>query len=144
MFDPFKIPPINWSKLTTLEYWLEGIANTSEAPYIEYDTYFYWFYLYVFAVLIITGIVWKVALVFVDNAHPIQKRSPFFSSSLIWLGLFGIFWFVMRQINIGIFGARLWLFPMLLYVIFMVYYGIRYYRTRYSIEIQYYKRTRMK
>jgi hypothetical protein len=131
---------IDWNKLVTLDYWLEGIAGDSfGAPFIEVGTWSYWFYLYFFSTLIVIGILWKVYRAFLDSEHPIQKKIPFWSSSLVWLGLIGLFWFLMRQIDIGLLGARLWLLVMGGYVLVVMYFAADYFRKYYPIEINYYK-----
>ena len=134
------MPQIDWSKLITLEYWLEGVAGDDfGAPFIEVGSFFYWFYLYLFATLIILGICWKVSRAFIHQDHPLQKKIPFWSTSLIWLGILGLFWFLMRQINIGLLGARFWLLIMLGYVVIVGILAIDYFRKFYFIEITYFK-----
>lgn len=136
------MPTIDWSKLATLDYWLQGIAGESfGAPFVEVDSFFYWFYLNVFASLIVIGILWKVSRAFIDINHPIQKKIPFWSTNLIWLGIVGLFWFLMREINIGLLGARVWLLVMLAYVLVILYFAVRYFKDFYFIEYAYYKNT---
>lgn len=134
-------PTIEWSQLVSLEYWLEGIAggSVSATPPNEPDSFFFWFWLNVFSVVLISGVVARIAQAFLHDKHPFQSKLPFWGNNLIWMGVLGLSWFLMRQIEVGFLGARIWVLAILVWAIVIALMSLRYFMTFYPIEREYFK-----
>jgi len=137
------MPEINWNKLLTLDYWLEGLAGQNvSTPFIQPESFFYWFYLYLFSSLIVAGIVIRCAMAFIHERHPIQKRIPMLSTNVIWIGIVGLMWFLARQTNFVMVGARMWILVLLAWGLIVAYLFIRDMIYFYPVERAYFRKQR--
>lgn len=133
---------IDWSRFIDLKYWLDGVAgDTSITPVIERGTFFFWFFLYLFSSLLILGIALRIAQAFLHNNHPLQSKFPNWGNNFIWMGILGLSWFTLRQLNTAFLGARFWLIVGLLWFIIVDYFIIRYFVVFYKLEKAYFKKT---
>lgn len=133
------MPDIAFEKLLTLEYWLQGISgDTAGAPFIEINSFFYWFYLNLFAGGCILAIFLWILKIFLHEKHPLQTIIPLVATNLFWGGFVGLTWFIFREINFSLFGARVWLLVMALWGSIVLYFVVRHIRRFYFIERAYY------
>ena len=132
---------IDWSKLVSLDYWLEGIAGTSAVtPVIPKDSPFFWFFLYLFSGFIVAGILILLIKAFIHSEHPMQNKLPFLGNNFIWMGILGLVWFTMRETSVSFLGARIWLIFGLIWFLFVLIYFVRYLVFFYRLEIAYFRK----
>jgi hypothetical protein len=132
---------IDWSKLTRLDYWFEGVGGASSiTPPIEQGSWFFWFFLSIFTAIFSFGVILKLAKSFLNENHPLQQRLSFWGSNIIAIGFTGVFWFLLRQLSVGLLGARFWLPLFLLWMLVIVYFAVRYFVSYFNIEMAYYKK----
>lgn len=130
---------INWSKLLDIKYWLEGIAgNTSLTPIIPINSFFYFFYIYLFGGLLIVGIIILVINQLLNQKNPLRNRLPFLGNNLFWMGCLGIIWFLFRQTQVGFLGARIWIIFGFVWFVTVLYFTLRYFLLYSRLEMQYY------
>ncbi len=137
---------IDWLKLIDYKYWFQGFINTTGSlfvtPAVQKDSIFYWSFLIAFSLIIISGIILKVLQLFLHKNHPLQFRIPFLSDNLIWIGIVGISWFVLRQIEVAFLGMRIWIIPMGIWLTAILGISIKYMFNFYKLELSYFKKTR--
>ncbi len=133
---------VDWSKLGDIKYWLEGIAGgVSITPVIEKGSFFFWFFLYLFSILLFLGIALRVAQAFLHPNHPFQNKFPFWGNNFIWMGLLGFFWFTLREVSVAFLGARIWLLVGLVWFLTIIAFIIRYFIVFFPLENQFYIKT---
>jgi hypothetical protein len=135
------MPQIDWNKFGQLSYWLEGVAGTTAVtPVNDRNEFFFWFFLYLFASLLVGGVALRVLQAFLNPLHPFQKKFPFWGDTLIWMGILGFSWFLLRQLSVGFLGARFWLLIGGVWGAIFLYFVIRYFVLFYQLEIAYYRK----
>jgi hypothetical protein len=136
---------INWLRFLDYNYWLEGIKNGTGSlfvtPAVKTNSDFYWFFIIFFCVLAIIGILSRFLQLFLNKNHPLQVRIPFFANNITWLGVVGIGWFILRQIEVAFLGARFWLIFLLAWGLAIVYISVKYMLNFYKLELAYFKKT---
>jgi len=133
---------IDWSKFVDIKYWLDGVAgNTSITPVIERGSLFFWFFLYLFSSLLILGIALRLVQAFLHTNHPLQNKLPFWGNNFTWMGILGLTWFTLRQLNTAFLGARFWLIVGIVWFSIIIYFIIRYFIVFYKLEYSYFKKT---
>ncbi len=131
---------IDWSKVTDLKYWLEGIAGgVSATPALVTNGFFYNLFLYLFTSFFVLGVCMKVSQAFLNDQHPLQKKFPTWSDNFIWMGILGLTWFVLRNIQVGFLGARVWIFVGFIWFAVLMYFIIKYFIQNWNIEYTYFK-----
>lgn len=137
---------IDWMKLLDYKYWFQGFINTTGSlfvtPAVQKDSIFYWGFIIAFSAIIITGILSKTFQLFLNKNHPLQFRIPFFGDNLMWIGIVGLSWFVLRQIEVAFLGMRIWLIPIGLWLVSILAISIKYLFNFYKLELRYFKKTR--
>lgn len=135
-----QLQQIDWNRFLDLAYWLEGIAgSTASLSPIETGSFFFWFFLYLFSTLLIAGVSLRVSQAFLHQNHPLQKHLPFWGNNLIWMGIAGMAWFLMRQLNVSILGAR-FLFPFgAIWFLAIAYLAVNYFWKFYPMEILHFR-----
>ncbi len=135
------MPSIEWSKLLTLKYWLEGTtaSDTVNLLPVSQGSFFFYFYLAFFGGLIIVSILMLLAKLFLHPHHPLQDKFALLSGNLTWMGILGLGWFTLRQIQVSFLSARLWLLLGAIWFIAIAVYFIRYYISFYKLEMNYFK-----
>jgi len=136
------MPQISWDKLLKLEYWFEGIAGgiSITTPLIE-NSFFYWFFLWFFVVVFAFAIALKALQGFLDTNHPLQLKIPFWSNSVIWISIWGVIWFLCRQLSVGFLGARFWLIVLGIWFLVLLYFVVKYFIQNYKYELLYFQKT---
>jgi hypothetical protein len=133
---------ISWSKLGEITYWLEGVAgSTSITPVVEKNSFYFWTFLYTFSAVLILGIVLRVSQAFLHANHPFQSKFPLWGNNFMWMGILGLTWFTLRQVSVGFLGARFWLIIGFVWLLFILYFIIRYFVIFWPLEISYFKKT---
>ena len=137
------MPSIDWSKLLTLNYWLEGLQATQGSsivtPVIAQTSWFFWFYVWFFSGLIIVGILMRLATVLMDTKAPTHDQLPMWSNNIIWMGVLGVSWFTARQLSVAFIGARFWLIIGLIWFLVIAYLAARYFIKFFPLELKYYR-----
>lgn len=136
------MPNINFSKLFTLKYWLEGTtvgADSNISPVI-FGSFFYYFYVGLFCVMLISAILIMVYRLFLVANHPLHTKLDFLSQNLIWMGILGITWFAARSTGISFIGSRIWLLFGLVWIISLLAWLIRYFIQFYKLEMAFFNR----
>ncbi|MEM1312763.1 MAG: hypothetical protein AAGF07_04865 [Patescibacteria group bacterium] len=132
---------IDWAKLIDLQYWLEGVAGASSmTPVMGRDSFFFWFFLYLFSSFLTLGVLLRLYQAFIRSDHPFQKQLPFFGNNFMWMGVLGLLWFTLRETSVGFLGARIWLLVGLLWFLVITILLVRYFAIFYRLEINYYNR----
>jgi hypothetical protein len=132
---------IDWTKLSKLEYWFEGVGGSSSiTPPIEQGSWFFWFFLSFFTIIFGLGILIKLYKSFIGENHPLQNRLDLWGSNIIGIGSAGIAWVLLRQLSIGLLGARFWLFALLIWGLVILYFTVRYFILYFRIELAYYNK----
>ena len=134
---------INFSKLVTFEYWLEGLQSKTglvATPVLDRGAWTFWFFLYTFTFLICIGIALRIIQAFLHPKHPLQTKLPNYASNIIWIGIIGWSWFVCRQLNIWFLGARFWLLGFLIWLAILGFLFARYLIKFYPLEMNYFKK----
>lgn len=131
---------IDFSKLLTLKYWLEG---TTTSDYInvlpvEAGSIFFNLYLVAFCGTLITAIILTTSKLFMNVANPLQGKFTFLSQNLAWMGILGLGWFGCRQTNIAFLGSRIWLLVWIIWFLIIIGLFIRYLVTFYPLERAYF------
>jgi Na+/citrate or Na+/malate symporter len=127
---------IDFSKLFTLKYWLEG---TTTSDYInvlpvEAGSIFFNLYLVAFCGTLITAIVLTTAKLFINGQNPLQPKFTFLSQNFAWMGILGLGWFGCRQTNIAFLGSRIWLLVWLIWGIVILGIFLKYLVKFYPLE----------
>lgn len=133
---------INWSKLATFEYWLEGLQTKGglvATPILDKGNWSFWFFLYFYTFLICLGIVLRISQTFLHPKHPLQLKIPNWSSNIIWIGVLGWLWFICRQLSIWFLGARFWLIGDAIWIMILLFLIVRYLIRFYPLEMRYFK-----
>ena len=131
---------IDWSRFTDPKYWLEGVAGgVSATPALDRDGFFYTFFLYLFSILFVLGVSLKVSQAFLYDLHPLQKKFPTWSDNFIWMGVLGLLWFILRNIQVGFLGSRIWIFVGLVWFAILMYFILKYFIQNWRIEYKYFK-----
>lgn len=137
------MPTIDWSKLLTFDYWLEGLqakqGSSIVTPVIAQTSWFFWFYIWLFAGLIIAGILMKLSQVFLNKKFPMQDQIPMWSNNLIWIGVLGVTWFMARQLSVAFIGARFWIIIGFVWFLVVLGFAIRYFIRFFPLEMKYYQ-----
>jgi hypothetical protein len=127
---------IDFNKLFTLKYWLEGTTTSDYINVLPVETGSLFFYLYLgtFCGFLILAIILTTSKLFMNGSNPLQPKFTFLSQNLSWMGILGLAWFGCRQANIAFLGSRLWLlFGMIWFLVIAVLY-IRYLIQFYPLE----------
>jgi hypothetical protein len=131
---------IDWSKLTSANYWLEGtnIGETFNVPVIATDSPFFYFFLGLFGGLIIIAILINVYKLYLDSRHPLQSKLSITATNLGWMGFLGLLWFGVRELQASFLSSRIWLLLGLVWLIVLAVYLLHYYLRYYKLEMGYY------
>lgn len=134
---------IAWDKLTKLEYWFEGIAGgISITTPMQEGSFAYWFFLWFFVALFTFGVLIRALQSFLDTKHPLQLKLPFWGNSVIWISIWGIIWFLCRQLSVGLLGARFWLVVLGIWFLVLLYFVAKYFIQNFRYELLYFKNTK--
>jgi hypothetical protein len=135
------MPNIDWSKLFTLKYWLEGTtaSDTVNLLPVSQGSFFFYFYLSFFGGLIILSILMLLLKLFIHPQHPLQDKFALLSGNFTWIGILGLGWFTLRQIQVSFLSARLWVFFGAIWFLAIAIYFVRYYFVFYKLEMNYFK-----
>ncbi len=132
---------IDWDKFKSLDYWLAGISgNIAITPIIEKNSQFFWFFLWLFAILFSIGVLMKISTLFLHINHPLNSKLNIWGDNILWIGIVGDGWFLLRQLGVGFLGARLWLLPMVLWFLILFFFIIRYFWLYFYLEYLYFKK----
>ena len=131
---------VDWSRFSDAKYWLEGVSGgISVTPALSRDGFFFTFFLYLFSTLFVFGIIMKVSQAFLNDLHPLQKKFPTWSDNLIWMGILGLIWFTLRNIQVGFLGARIWIVLGTFWFLTLLYFVVKYFIQNWGIEYRYFK-----
>lgn len=131
---------IDWSKISDAKYWLEGVAGgVSATPPLVENGFFFNLFLYLFTSLFVLGICLKISQAFLNDQHPLQTKFPIWSDNFIWMGILGLLWFVLRNIQVGFLGARIWIFAGFIWFAILAYFIVKYFILNWKIEYNYFK-----
>jgi hypothetical protein len=133
---------IDFSKLFTLKYWLEGTtagADINILPVTNYSPFFY-FYVVLFCGFLIVSIILATSKVFLNPVHPLQSKFGILSQNFAWMGILGIMWFLARQTGISFVSSRLWILFGIFWFFGIVGWFVRYLFTFYPLEITFFKK----
>jgi hypothetical protein len=135
------MPNIDWSKLINFKYWFEGTtaSDTVNLLPVEAGSFFYYFYLAVFGGLVVVAILMLLSKLFLHPQHPIQSKLALMSSNFIWMGILGLGWFTMRQIQVSFLSARMWILFGLVWFLALAYYMVKYFINYYKLEMNYFR-----
>lgn len=138
------MPNIDFSKLASLKYWLEGTTAGVDVNIIpvEFGSFFYYFYVSIFSGLIILAILLIIYRLYISQDHPLQSKLDFLSQNLIWMGILGSLWFLARQVEISFVSARLWLIFGFIWFLAVMFWFLRYYFWYYPLELSFYKKSK--
>lgn len=132
---------IDWSKFGSLQYWTEGIAgNTAVTPVVERDSLFFWFFTVLFTVLFSKGVLLITATTFLDYKNPLVPKLSLWGNNYLWMGILGLLWFLLRQIEVGFLGSRIWLLVGLVWFLVVLGMIIRYFVAYFPLEWAYYRK----
>lgn len=130
---------IDWARLITLDYWLEGLVGDQKVtPLIQNNGFIFWFFISLFTGIAVIAIVAKVSRAFIPKEHPLQSKIPWWSDNYLWMGILGITWLILRQIETAFLGSRIWLLVGLLWFGIITYLVIRYFVLYFKLEYAYY------
>jgi hypothetical protein len=133
-------PEIDWNKLIDIQYWFEGIVgSTATTPPVENLSFFYWFFISIFSVIIILSVVGRVVISYLPIEHPLHDKMDTWTNNTAWIGTLGIVWFLSRQVNVGLLGSRFWLLVFAAWFLILGYFVLKYLLTLYPIEKIYYQ-----
>jgi hypothetical protein len=129
------MPNIDFSKLGTLKYWLEGTTAGPDVNIIPVETgsFFYYFYVSVFCGFIVLAILLIIYKMFLSPEHPLQTKLGFLSQNFIC-------WFLARQVEVSFVSSRLWLLIGLIWFIAIMAWFVRYITRYYKHEIAYFNK----
>lgn len=134
---------VDWSKLVELEYWLEGVAGTSSVtPAVEKDSFFFWLFVSFFTFLFGSGVVMLTSQKFLDDKHPLSPQLSIWGNNVLWMGILGMLWFLLRQIEVGFLGARIWLIVGFIWALVLFYLAIRYFVSYFPLEYAFFKKNK--
>jgi hypothetical protein len=134
---------IDWHKLVELQYWVEGIAgNTAVTPIIDKDSIFFTFFSVLFTSLFAVGIISYFSTRFLNLKNPLISKLKFYGSNFIQMGLLGLVWLLLRQIEVGFLGSRIWLLVGLVWFLTILVLIIRYLIVYYPLEWAYYNKNK--
>ncbi|MEI6728954.1 MAG: hypothetical protein WCK98_04900 [bacterium] len=135
------MPQIHWESFTKLEYWFSGIAgDLSSTPVIDKGTYFFWFFLSVFTVIFTIGVLLKIVSSYLSQEHPLNLKFNFWGDNIIWIGVLGDVWFLVRQLSVGFLGARFWVILLAIWGLVLFYFIARYFLYFFKIEYLYFQK----
>jgi hypothetical protein len=133
------MPTIYWEKLIRLDYWFEGIGGrVSITPPVEYGSWFFWFFISFFTAVFSIGVLIRVSQGFLHKNYPLQPKLNFWGNSVIWIGFWGLTWFLVRQLSVGFLGARFWLLVLGIWFLVILYLALRYLFSKYKFEKSYF------
>ena len=132
---------VDWSKLVSLKYWLEGTvaSETANLTTIEQNSFFFYFFVGSFSFLLVIAILLSLLKVFLHPKHPLQTRIPFLATNFFWMGFLGLGWFGLREIQVAFLGARFWLLFELVWFIAIIVWLARYWILFRPMEMRYFK-----
>ena len=132
---------VDWSNFLEIQYWVEGIAgSTSVTPVVEVGSIFFNFFVTLFTVLFGLGLVLLTATKFTKEKNPLDNKLIVWGNNYLWMGLLGLLWFLLRQIEIGFLGSRIWLLVGLVWFIVLCVLQIRYFLIYFPLEWKYFKK----
>ena len=135
---------VDWSKFLDLQYWTEGIAgNTAVTPVVEKDSFFFWFFVSLFTYLFAKGVIMVTSEKFLDYKNPLIPKLSLWGNNYIWMGILGIIWFLLRQIEVGFLGSRIWLLVGLVWFLVVLGLIIRYFVAYFPLEWAYYRKNKL-
>jgi hypothetical protein len=127
------------NKLKSLDYWFAGATGSYvDVPLIDKSSPFFYFYINLFSVLFIFGLLLCSVSLFTKNTFPLIKKLSVWGVNFSWMGVLGMFWFSLREIKTAFFGARFWLVIGLIWFLTILYFIIRYFVFYFNIERKYY------
>jgi hypothetical protein len=131
---------IDWSRFIDPKYWLEGIAGgISQTPALTRDGFFFSFFLYLFSGFFVLAIIMKVVQAFLHDQNPLQSKFPTWSDNFLWMGILGLLWFILRNIQVGFLGSRVWILIGLVWFLILAYFIIKYFVINWRMEYKYFK-----
>lgn len=134
---------IDWSRLLEIQYWVEGIAGDSAVtPPVESDSIFFWFYVTLFTVLFSVGIILLTSEKFLNQKNPFASKFVLWGNNYLWMGVLGMIWFLLRQIEIGFLGSRVWMLVGMVWFLVLFFIQAKYFLTYFTLEWTYYKKTK--
>ena len=134
---------VDWSKFLDLQYWTEGIAGGSAVtPVVESGSLFFWFFTGLFTFLFAKGVFMITAQKFLDYQNPLNEKLSVWGNNYVWMGILGIVWFLLRQIEVGFLGSRIWLLVGLVWFLVILALVIRYFVAYFPLEWAYYKKNK--
>lgn len=132
---------INWLEFTKFDYWLAGISGeVSITPIVERNSSFFWLFLWVFALIIAFAILVKSITILLNEHHPLNSKLNLWGDNILWIGILGNGWFLLRQLSVGFLGSRLWLVLFFVWFLILLFFIIRYFVSFYKLEYLYYKK----
>lgn len=136
---------IDWSTYMDPTYWFEGIitkpGSVLKTSTIEVNSGTYWFFINLFAISIIVGILLKLFTSFINPDNPLAKKTPIFADNIIWMGILGYVWFLSNQLTIAFLGARFWILLIGCWFLVLLFFTIKYLIRFFPLEMRYYKKT---
>lgn len=119
----------------TNEYLLSGVLKFSEN--------YFWILLLFFTIPLICSI-WFSTVYKFNQENPLYKYLRLISTHLAIFGSLGLFYFLMKEVQIAFLGAGFWMYFFISYLFIMAYITGRYFIYFYPIERDYYKETKKK
>ena len=135
---------VDFSKLLTLKYWLEGTTagDTVNVLPVEFGSAFFYTYIAIFCGFLIVAIILTASKLFIHSANPLQSKFTFLAQNTAWMGILGLLWFGCRQTTVAFLSARIWLFFGFIWVLVIAFWFIRYLVLFYPLEKSYFQKTK--
>lgn len=131
---------IEWSKLASPDFWLEGIAGQNLISQPLSEDGFRNFFLVLFAGFLVSGILIRLIKLFLPLEHPLQPHIGLWTANFIWMGALGLMWWLFNQLGPLLFiGSKLWLLVGLIWFLVVLFLIIKYFITDYKLEINYFR-----
>ncbi len=134
---------IDWSKITSLNYWLEGsnIGQDYNVRVIETNSPFFYFFVIFFGGLIVVSILINIYKMFLNTNHPLQSKLSIIGANIGWMGFLGGLWFALRELQVSFLSSRLWLIFGFIWFLVLAVYMLNYLIRFYHLELNYFRST---
>lgn len=125
---------MDFSKYTDINYWFAIQGDTILEP----GSNGYIFYITLFFITSILGIVFLSLPSFIKQDHPLSSRLFFFGNLFLTYGWVGFFWFLSLQLNVFGLGMRFWFPLMTIIILSIIASRFRYLFSFLRLELQHY------
>lgn len=135
----------DWGNLLRWDYWAAGFTGanpTNYPPAISIQSPNFWILLGIFVSLAVIASIASLYRIWTDDANPLKNKLGFVTSNLMTISFLGITWFILRMQPAQVISSRFIFLALMIYLVVILYFIVRYLILFFPIEWSYYLKTK--